>query len=594
MPAAWNGKEHCWSWSVKTGKSGVQTLWQNREAGNRHRGPVSSFCISYQVLSAVITGLQHPGNLIGLQGCSLDGIALTGRIADDVELRPTADQLIIERGNGLRTGCDDNGICIDGADHASVVNLNPISTDADSIGRGHDLCSMVDQKLIEHLMHIVGQLLVGSNRLVLFNQSNILTGFCQVISNFTADTAAADDGNLFSDLCFAGHDINRTDDIGSIGAGKRGGSIDRSGSQNDDIGTQILDAVGTELAVGVDLYSKFFKLTLIPLVQLLYAALEGLAADLQHVSTKLAVLIINGNLMTGTRCGVSSNQTCYSTADNGNFLRRSSLRDTVTPLTHGGGVAGMQAALTAFEAGHDVSLYEASDVLGGHLNEAGSHPFKYGIADLNKWYQRQLKKNGIPVYLNSPMDAEKIKALKPDVAILSVGSYHFIPPIPGHDHEKSVLCYDVLMGQKKVGQKVVVVGGGLTGSELAYDLAAYEGKDVTVVEGLPDILSAGAPVQKSVNMMLRDLLDYNHVKLVTNTFISEVSDEGAVVLDRATNTKYTIPADNVVFAIGLKPNKSLAHDLLGSGIEVHEVGDGKQVANIRVSTSEAYEVARKL
>ena len=260
----------------------------------------------------------------------------------------------------------------------------------------------------------------------------------------------------------------------------------------------------------------------------------------------------------------------------------------------GGGVAGMQAALTAYEAGHEVSLYEASNVLGGHLNEAGSHPFKYGIHDLNLWYQRQLKKLYIPVYLNSPMDAEKIKALQPDVAILSVGSYHFIPPIPGHDHEKTVLCYDVLMGQKKVGQKVVVVGGGLTGSELAYDLAGYEGKDVTIVEGLPDILSAGAPVQKSVNMMLRDLLKYHNVKLVTNTFISAVTDEGAVVLDRASNTKYTIEADNVIFAIGLKPNKSLAHELLGSGIEVHEVGDGKQVANIRVSTSEAYEVARKL
>ena len=105
-----------------------------------------------------------------------------------------------------------------------------------------------------------------------------------------------------------------------------------------------------------------------------------------------------------------------------------------------GGVAGMQAALTAHEAGHQVELYEASDVLGGHLNEAGSHPFKYGIHDLNLWYQHELKKLGIPVHLYSPMDAEKIKALKPDVAVLSVGSYHFIPKfVKGYDHEKAVL-----------------------------------------------------------------------------------------------------------------------------------------------------------
>lgn len=260
----------------------------------------------------------------------------------------------------------------------------------------------------------------------------------------------------------------------------------------------------------------------------------------------------------------------------------------------GGGVAGMQAALTAKEAGHDVSLYEASDVLGGHLNEAGSHPFKYGIHDLNLWYQRQLQKLGIPVYVNSPMDAEKIKALKPDVAVLSVGSYRFIPKfVKGYDHEKAVLCYDVLMGKVKTGNKVVVVGGGLTGSELAYDLAAYENRDVTIVEALPDILSAGAPVQKSVNMMLRDLLAANNVKIQANTRISAVTDEGAVVLN-ADGTESVIEADTVIFCIGLKPNKSYAKELLGSGIAVYEVGDGKQVANIQRSTSEAYEVCRML
>ncbi len=260
----------------------------------------------------------------------------------------------------------------------------------------------------------------------------------------------------------------------------------------------------------------------------------------------------------------------------------------------GGGVAGMQAALTAHEAGHDVELYEASDVLGGHLNEAGSHPFKYGIHDLNLWYQHQLEKLGIPVHLNSPMDAEKIKALKPDVAVLSVGSYHFIPKfVKGYDHEKAVLCYDVLMHKAEVGQKVVVVGGGLTGSELAYDLAAYEHKDVTIVEVLPDILSAGAPVQKSVNMMLRDLLAVNNVKICANTRISAVTDEGAVVLEND-GTERVIEADTVIFAIGLKPNKSYANELLGSGIAVYEVGDGKQVANIQRSTSEAYEVTRML
>ena len=262
----------------------------------------------------------------------------------------------------------------------------------------------------------------------------------------------------------------------------------------------------------------------------------------------------------------------------------------------GGGVAGMQAALTAKEAGHDVELYEASDILGGHLTEAGSHPFKQGIAALNKWFQRQIAKQQIPVHLNHPVTAEEIKAIAPDVAIMAIGSDHFIPgTIPGgRDHEKSVICYDVLMGKKKLGKKVVVIGGGLTGSELAYDLAAYEHKDVTVVEALPDILSAGAPVQKSVSMMLRDLLAYNNVTLKTGHKIVAVTDEGALIENVQTGEQLTLEADNVIFAIGLKPKQSMKAALMGSGIEVYEVGDGKSVSNIRVCTNEAYEVARKL
>lgn len=260
----------------------------------------------------------------------------------------------------------------------------------------------------------------------------------------------------------------------------------------------------------------------------------------------------------------------------------------------GGGVAGMEAARTAKLAGHDVALYEKSGELGGHLIEAGSHPFKSGIAALNKWYQRELKELEIPVYLNTELDAQGVKSLGVDVVILTVGSDHFIPPIPGRDHEKAVLCYDVLLKKAQLGQKVVVVGGGLTGSELAYDLAAYEGKEVTLVEGLDDILSSGPAVPTAVDMMLRELLNINHVTIRTGTFIAAVTDEGALVRDRRTGEESTIPADNVIFAVGLRPKKSMMDELYGTGIEVYQAGDGKQVGNIRSAVADAYEIARTL
>ncbi len=272
------------------------------------------------------------------------------------------------------------------------------------------------------------------------------------------------------------------------------------------------------------------------------------------------------------------------------------------PLTHskkkvvvvGGGVAGMEAARTAKTAGHDVELYEMSDTLGGHLIEAGSHPFKSGIADLNRWYQREIKKMSIPVHFNTCLTADDIKAIAADAVILTVGSDHFIPQIPGHDHAKSVVCYDVLMHKAEFGEDVVIVGGGLTGCELAYDLAAFENKNVTLVEGLDDILSSGPKTPDSVNQMLRELLDCNKVNIKTGHFIAEVNDEGAVIRNAKTGELSTVAASNVVFAVGLKPKKSIAGELLGTGIAVYEVGDGRAVGNIRSATFEAYEVARKL
>ena len=260
----------------------------------------------------------------------------------------------------------------------------------------------------------------------------------------------------------------------------------------------------------------------------------------------------------------------------------------------GAGVAGMECARTAKLRGHDVEIYEAGPVMGGHLNEAGSHPFKTGIARLNLWYQNELKRLNVPVHLNCPVDANFLKNSGADTVILAVGSYHFVPKfVEGWDHKKAVVCYDVLMDKRSVGDRVVVVGGGLTGSELAYDLARYQGKQVTIVEALDDILSSGPAVPQPVDMMLRDLLAYYKVDIKTGNKIVGVNDEGAVI-EGKDGVRVTLPADDVVFCIGLKPNESMREELMYSGIEVFEVGDGKAVGNIRTAVSEAFEIARKL
>lgn len=155
-------------------------------------------------------------------------------------------------------------------------------------------------------------------------------------------------------------------------------------------------------------------------------------------------------------------------------------------------------------------------------------------------------------------------------------------------------CYDVLMKNVKPGRKVVVVGGGMTGCELAYDLAAYEHCDVTLVEALDKVMSSGPVVPHAVHDMLLDLLDHFNVKVMTGHAIAAVNDEGAVIKSMADGSEQTLEADTVVMAIGLRPRADMTSELAGSGIQVFTTGDGLQVGNIRTCVSGAYEIVRNI
>ena len=175
--------------------------------------------------------------------------------------------------------------------------------------------------------------------------------------------------------------------------------------------------------------------------------------------------------------------------------------------------------------------------------------------------------------------------------VLAVGAAPAVPPVPGIDSPKVIDCVTALTGPDLPGQRVLVVGGGLVGCETALGYA-QAGKQVTILEALPDILSAGIPVPEMNDSMLRDLLDEAGVVRRTGRRLSRVTEDGAVA--DGPDGEEKLPADHIVLAVGFTPRTSLAPELAGAGMEVYQVGDGSRVGSVMTAIGSAYTVGRML
>ena len=257
----------------------------------------------------------------------------------------------------------------------------------------------------------------------------------------------------------------------------------------------------------------------------------------------------------------------------------------------GGGVAGMEAARVCKLRGHVVTLFEKSDVLGGNLIPAGAHDFKAEVAGLNAYYKNQMRLLKINVRMNTEVTTEDLKNMNADAVILAIGSSPIMPRLPGIDHPKTASGVDVLLGRKQVGNKIVIVGGGLVGCEIAYGYLK-EGKSVTIVEALDEIMKTGNVPGMNKSMLL-DGFAYYGAEILVNTRLKEINDEGAVVT-LPDGSEKTLQADNVIMSVGYRPLPSFAADLAGNGAQVFEIGDGHKVGNVLSCIHDAYQIARSL
>ena len=248
----------------------------------------------------------------------------------------------------------------------------------------------------------------------------------------------------------------------------------------------------------------------------------------------------------------------------------------------GGGIGGMEAALVLAKRGHKVTLYEKSGELGGVFIAAAAPSFKEKDRDLIAWYKRELTKYPIEVKLNT--EVTDINALGADEVIIATGSTANRIPVPGV--EKSIQAVDFLLGKAEVGENVTIIGGGLTGCEIAYELY-LQGKHPTIVEMQDDLITTPGICLANTSF-LRDFFDANKVPVHLETGVKEIKDGAVVVADKEGKI-FEIPADSVILSVGYKPAP-----IAEKAKNVHIIGDANKIGNLRTVIWGAWDVCMKL
>ena len=248
----------------------------------------------------------------------------------------------------------------------------------------------------------------------------------------------------------------------------------------------------------------------------------------------------------------------------------------------GGGIGGMECARVLTLRGHDVTLYEKSDKLGGVFIAAAAPSFKEKDRELIRWYERQMKELSVDVRLNT--EVRDVASLGAQEVVVATGSRARTLKIPGA--ERAVEACDYLLGKKPVGQRVIVVGGGLTGCEIALDLHR-QGKQPVIVELKNDLIAVKG-VCLANSSYLRDYFALNDVEVHLETGVQAITDTGVTAVGKD-GTPFAIEGDSVIVSIGYTPTP-----LSPAGRHVHLVGDCEHVGNLRTVIWRAWDVAMAL
>ena len=235
-------------------------------------------------------------------------------------------------------------------------------------------------------------------------------------------------------------------------------------------------------------------------------------------------------------------------------------------LIAGGGPAGMVAAITAARRGHEVTLCEKGGELGGLIRFADSDSLKPDLKRYKAFLLRQVEKHDIRVLLNTEVDEALVRELQPDHILVATGSRPAVPPIPGIELARHATAA-YFEPECLRGSRVVIIGGGLVGVEAGMHLRSI-GYEVTVLEAAGEIARDAGPVYK-IGML--DKAEQLGLVTVTDAAVKAV-EEGGVRYVKG-GQEQLLPADTVLYAVGMRSNDDLYHRLYGMAEHVELIGD---------------------
>ena len=257
----------------------------------------------------------------------------------------------------------------------------------------------------------------------------------------------------------------------------------------------------------------------------------------------------------------------------------------------GGGPGGMRTALFLRERGHEVTLYEASDKLGGLIKHSDYPDFKWPLRQYKDWLIAQVYKQGVKVLLNTPATPELLKAENYDTIVSALGAKPAFPPIPGIHGDNVIPAVDVFGNLDGIGKNVVVIGGGEVGVEAGVYLCR-NGRCATVLVRR-DALAINTPMLHYRSMVEDAWKAEPNFSSIVNATVTGIDPDGVRYKDKE-GTEHKLICDTVVLSAGMTALTDDAMAFSGIAPEFYMVGDCVRTGNIQTVTRSAFGVANMI